>query len=37
MSPDSARAATRFPAGYRIQVDAATWIDDLPAFHADDE
>jgi len=35
--PDATRAATRYPAGYRIQVDAATWIDDLPAFHADDE
>lgn len=35
--PDAARAATRYPAGYRIQVDATTWIDDLPAFHADDE
>lgn len=30
--PDGERAATRFTAGLRVEVDAETWTDDLPAF-----
>jgi len=37
LAPEATRAATRYAAGWRILVDGSTWIDDLPAFHADDE